>query len=402
MQAFMGFFSKLFSGDQVREVTVEPKSEYVNRLTSGSDIDFGFKVTNATALKFTAAYAAIRVRSENMASLPKSVKLKTAQGYIDTDHPVSKLLSISPNPYTNVFDFWNCIFSALDGWGNAYAIIKRSGDGLPESLHQVHPSSVDIALTANGSKFFRVLGTKYFDGTYSNENMLHFMVLSFDGLKGVNPIEYNYLSFSKAIAAQKFAAEYYKKGGNIKAVLETEQHLGDEAYNSFLKHFQSSKNFDTPLLEYGIKHKQIGVTPISAQLLSTEEFSIQDIARIYNVPPHMIGDLSRATFSNIEQQTIQFAQFSLRPTVKRVEVELESKLFFEKERGLFSVKFNLNGLMRGDMTARGEWYAKMIQNGVYSRNEVRVMEGEATKDGLDDMLYPGNMKIVGEEPPAPR
>jgi len=381
----------------VREITVEPKSEYMGRTSFNSDIDFGIKVTNKTALKFTAAYAAIRVRSENMASLPKTVKLKTKKGYVDADHPVSRLLSIAPNSYTNIFDFWNCMFSALDGWGNAFAIIFRDGAGIPISLEQVHPSCVDVLVTKNGSKYFKVNGSGHLDGIYSNEQMLHLMVLSFDGIKGVNPIEYNYLSFSKAIAAQKFGAEFYKKGGNIKGVLETDQNLGDEAYKSFTEHFKESGNFGTPLLEYGIKYKQIGVNPVSAALLSTEQFSIQDIARIYNVPPHMIGDLSHATFSNIEQQTIQFAQFALRPTVKRVEVELENKLFFEKERGIYAIKFNLNGLMRGDMTARGEWYAKMIQNGVYSRNEVRIMEGESTIEGLDDMLYPANMQVVGKE-----
>ena len=381
----------------VREVTVEPKSEYVARQKAAT-ADFGFTVDNKTALKFTAAYAAIRVRSENMASLPKSVKLKTDDGPIEIDHPVQRLLSIQPNNYTNTFDFWEAMFAALDGWGNAYAIIERDNTGSPVALHQVHPAQVDITLNKSFNKFFRIAGTKYFDGVYSNENMIHIMLLSFDGLKGVNPIEYNHNSFAKAIAAQKFGAEFFKKGGNIRGVLESDGNLGDAQFKSFMEHFKESlQNYDTPLLEYGIKYKQIGINPISAQLLGTEEFSIQDIARIYNVPPHMIGDLSRATFSNIEQQTIQFAQFSLRPAVKRVEVELENKLFFEKEKGHHSVKFNLNGLMRGDMAARGEWYSKMIQNGVYGRNEVRVMEEMTRKPGLDDMLYPGNMNIVGKE-----
>lgn len=383
---------------EVREVTVEPKSEYVGRLKTGA-ADFGFTVDNKTALKFSAAYAAIRVRSENLASLPKLIKEKTAAGFIDTNHPVNSLISIAPNNYTNVFDFWESIFAALDGWGNAYAIIERDGAGRPKALHQIHPASVQVTLTKNRNKYFKVYGTKLFDGTYSNEDMLHFMVLTFDGLKGVNPIEYNYLSFSEAIAATKFGAEFYKKGGNIRAVLESENHLGDEQFKMFMSHFRdSAMNYDTPLLEYGIKYKQIGINPISAQLLGSKEFSIQDIARIYNVPPHMIGDLSHATFSNIEQQTIQFAQFALRPTAKKAEVELENKLFFDNEKGRFSIKFNLNGLMRGDMAARGEWYTKMIQNGVYSRNEVRIMEGEAMMDGLDEMLYPANMQIVGKEP----
>lgn len=381
----------------VREVTVEPKSEYVARQKAAS-ADFGFTVDNNTALKFTAAYAAIRVRSENMASLPKTVKMKTADGPIEVDHPVQRLISIQPNEYTNTFDFWESMFAALDGWGNAYAIIERDFSGTPIALHQIHPSCVDVTLNKSFKKYFKVTGTKYFDGIYSNENMIHIMLLSFDGLKGVNPIQYNHNSFAKAIAAQKFGAEFFRKGGNIRGVLETDKNLGDSDYKLFMEHFKdSSNNYDTPLLEYGIKYKQIGINPVSAQLLGTEEFSIQDIARIYNVPPHMIGDLSRATFSNIEQQTIQFAQFSLRPAVKRVEVELENKLFFDKEKGLYSVKFNLNGLMRGDMAARGEWYSKMIQNGVYDRNEVRVMEELTTKPGLSKSLYPSNMNIVGEE-----
>jgi HK97 family phage portal protein len=384
---------------EVREVSVEPKSEYVGRLKTGA-ADFGFTLDNKTAMKFSAAYAAIRVRSENMASLPKQVKEKTSKGYVEIEHPVTYLLSIAPNGYTNVYDFWESIFAALDGWGNAYAIIERNGSGLPIALHQVHPSCVTVTLTKNKNKYFRVAGTQYFDGIYPNEDMIHLMLLTFDGLKGVNPIEWNYLSFSEAIAASKFGAEFYKKGGNIRAVLESENHLGDEQFKMFMQHFKdSAMNYDTPLLEYGIKYKQIGINPISAQLLGSKEFSIQDIARIFNVPPHMIGDLSHATFSNIEQQTIQFAQFALRPTVKKAEVELENKLFFQKEWGKISMKFNLNGLMRGDMAARGEWYSKMIQNGVYSRNEVRVMEGEATIEGLDNMLYPSNLQVVGQEQP---
>lgn len=395
----MKLLSRLFSSRESRGVTVELKSDYDNRVKGAMDVDFGFSVTNTTALKFSATYAAIRVRSENMASLPKNVKLKTSKGFVDADHPAFNLISIAPNTYTNVFDFWESMFAALDGWGNAYAIIERDKFGRPIALHQIHPANVIVTLTSNLKKFFKVFGTKTQDGIYSNEDMIHIMLLTFDGIKGVNPIEYNYISFSKAIAAQQYGADFYKKKGNIKGVLEMDGHMGDEQYENFMKHFQQAKNFDTPLLEYGIKHKQIGVNPISAQLLSTEEFSVQDIARIFNVPPHMIGDLSRATFSNIEQQTIQFAQFSLRPTIKRAEVELENKLFFEEEKGKYSIKFNLNGLMRGDMQARAEWYTKLVQNGIYNRNEVRNMEGEASVEGLDDFLYPANMEIVGNQKP---
>jgi HK97 family phage portal protein len=379
-----------------RALTEEPLDAYIERMKIGMDVaDFGVTVNNATALRFSATYACIRVRSENMASLPKNIKEQTDKGWVNAIHPVSRLINSKPNKYTNVSDFWKVMFATLDGWGNAYAIIERSGNGEPIALHQVHPANVDVKILGD-SKWFKITGTKR-DGLYNNENMLHFMLLSFDGLKGVNPIEYNASSFAKALAARKFGAEFYKKGGNIKGVLETDSSMNDTQFAQFTKHFQeSSQNYDTPLLEYGVKYKQVGISPIAAQLLATEEFSVTDIARIFNVPPHMIADLTRSTFSNIEQQTIQFAQFSLRPTLKCVETELESKLFFTAEQEKFSVKFDINGLMRGDMAARGQWYAQMIQNGVYNRNEVRTIEGMPTKEGLDEYLYPSNMTVVGK------
>lgn len=378
------------------EETLEAYFERTGNVVNQAD--YGVTVNNNTALRFSATYAAIRVRSENMASLPKSVKEMTPRGWVDSAHPLLFLINYRPNNYTNASDFWKMMFATLDGWGNAYAIIERSGTGTPVALHQVHPANVSVQVTRNGNKYFQVRGTGKWGGVYNADDMLHFMLLSFDGILGVNPIEYNASSFAKALAARKFGAEFFKKGGNIRAVLETDSRLGDKEYEQFMKHFEaSSNNYDTPLLEYGVKYKQVGISPITAQLLATEEFSVTDIARIFNVPPHMIADLTRSTFSNIEQQTIQFAQFSLRPTLKCVETELESKLLFTSELGRFSVKFNINGLMRGDMAARGQWYAQMIQNGVYSRNEVRDIEGLPAKDGLDDYLYPANMQVVGEQ-----
>jgi Phage-related protein len=149
--------------------------------------------------------------------------------------------------------------------------------------------------------------------------MLHFMLVTFDGIEGVNPVVYNAIALGKSLATAKFGGEYYAKGGNIKAVLETDGNLGDEAYEKFMSHFaKSANNYETPLLEYGIKYKQVGISPIAAQLIQSETISIQDVCRILNIPPHMIAELSHATFSNIEHQTIQFVQFSLRPTVKEL------------------------------------------------------------------------------------
>lgn len=362
---------------------------------------FGVAVTNQAALKVTALYAGIRIRSENIASFPKYVKRRSEKGLIDaSEHPTYKVINIRPNSYTNKFDFWNCINTWLDGWGNAYAIIEWGQDG-PVALHQVHPTCVVGITLVNGRKWYKISNPdprfEWMNGTYPDYKMLHFMLVTLDGIKGVNPVIYNALALGKSLATERFASEFYEKGGNIKAVLETEGHMDDDTYKAFMRHFRdSARNFDTPLLEYGIKYKQLSVNPVAAALIQSETLSIQDVCRIINIPPHMVAELSHATFSNIEHQTIQFVQYSLRPTVKRLEDELERKLFFENEQDVYSVKFGLDGLLRGDTQARSSYYHNAILDGYMSRNEVRELEGLQRKEGLDDMLYPLNTGVVGQ------
>lgn len=383
-----------------RGVEVTTKKEYEEKKSSIlNGIDYGITVSNDVAMRVTSVLAAIRLRSENIASLPKKITKNTLRGEESVNrHPVSRLIRTRPNEYMNVFNFWDCINASMDGWGNAYAIIERNSYGDPVALHPVLPSETDVSLR-DRKKYFKVYGNRLgLDGIYKSDEVCHFMLTTLNGIKGLNPIEYNAISIAKGIAATKFGAEFYKKGGNIRAVLEADGSMSDAEFENFMRHFkESSRNYETPFLEYGIKYKPVGISPISAQLLQTETFSIQDIARIFNVPPHMLCEMSHATFSNIEHQTIQFTTFSLRPSVKRIETELETKLFFDGEIDQFNVKFDLNGLMRGDTAARSEWYRTSIQNGIHSRNEIRQMEGYPRIEGLDDMLYPSNMTIVGHE-----
>ena len=361
--------------------------------------DFGVAVTNDTALKNTALYAGIRLISENIASLPKVIRERSDRGMIDIyDHPAYRVINVRPNSYTNAFAFWSCIVTWVKGWGNAIAIIERDQSGKPVALHQVHPSCFHLTMV-KGRKWYKVQMTNpalfYLNGTYPDEDILHFMELTLDGITGVNPIIYNASAIGKSLAQEKFAADFFRKGGNIKAVMETDGHLGDDEYNAFMSHMAASAgNFDTPLLEYGIKYKQLSVDPVAAQLVQSEILSVQDICRILNVPPHMIAELSHATFSNIEHQTIQFVQYSLRPIIKRIEVELETKLFFDRDLDRFDVKFILEGLLRGDTAARSAYYHNAILDGYMSRNEVREIEGLQPADGLDDFLFPANENVV--------
>jgi len=363
---------------------------------------FGVSVNNGNALNITALYAGIRIISENIAAFPKNVKRETSEGWVnDKNHPAFSLIDHRPNPYTNKFDFWNCIVTWLVGWGNAYAIIKWGPGGVPKALYQVHPACVRVKLI-DGKKWYQVqittTGLTWLNGLYSDDDMLHFMLLTLDGIKGENPIVRNAMALSKNLAQEKFASEFYEKGGQVKGVMETDSHLGDEEYMTFMQHFGDvGHNFETPLLEYGIKYKQLSIDPVAAQLIQSETFSVQDVARILNLPPHLLAELSHATYSNIEEQNTQFVQLSLRPTVKRLEVELESKLFLGPEMGEYSVKFNLDGLMRGNTDARTKYYHGAILDGYMTPNEARTLEGLERKEGLDYFLRPLNSEKVGQD-----
>lgn len=363
-------------------------------------IDYGVVVDEDAALRFTAVYAAIKLLAENIASLPKSVKVRTDAGWEDaTNHAVYKVLR-SPNGYMDPFTFWFKGLANLYGKGNFYALIERNGGHL-KALHPLDPDWVTITFD-NGVKGYIVRpmepAFRFLEGTYLEHEMIHVMLFTRNGLEGIDPITYNSASIGRGIAANKFSSDFYRRGGQIKGVLETEGSLGDEAYEKFMAHYGSAAdNFETPLLEYGIKYKDVGISPVAAQLLQTETFSIDDIARIFCIPPHLLAELSHATFSNIEQQNIFFGEFSLRPTCKRIEVQLESKLFSDAERDRYSVKFDLKGLMRGDAAARANYYSSGINAGWMTPNEARLLEEMKALPGLDSPRMPMNFVQIGED-----
>ena len=390
--------SNIFKAAKKRGVYVGTQAEF---FASRPDIDYGVTVTNHSAMNLTAFFDGIRIISENIASLPKEVlRFDPQKGPVEAhEHPAYAAINIRPNSFTNVFDFWSCIVTWLIGWGNAFAIIRRDKDGI--HLYQVHPMCVNLRLI-DGRKWYKVTfadpGLNWLNDVYSEDEILHFMLVTTDGIIGHNPVFQNAIALGKALATEKFASEFFVKGGNIRAIMETDRNLGDDEYDNFIKHFDSaSKNFDTPLLEYGIKYKQLSVNPVAAQLIQSETLSIQDVARILNLPPHMIGELSHATYSNIEHQTIQFVKYTLRPIVKRLEVELETKLFFSREIGAYDVKFLLDGLLRGDTQARSAYYHNAILDGYMTPNQVRILEGLSRADGLDYYLRPLNSEVVGKE-----
>lgn len=381
---------------QKRGYTVQPIDSYSPDFSQLRSLTSGVNVNHETALKFTAVFAAIRIRSENIASLPKSViREKDGKREVLHNHPVHRLIHRQPNSLMNAFTFWEYMNANLDGWGNAAAYIERKSNGDPLNIWHIHPSECTTTIV-DRKIYYKVTGQ--FAGTYSADDMLHFKLFTTkDGMWGIDPIRNSAEAISLGLAAQKFNTEFFAKGGHHKGVYETDQSLGDAEYQGIMKHMAEFKNFETPILEMGLKYKPISISPEAAQLIQQRTFSIQDIARIFNLPPHMLAELSRSTFSNIEHQDLQFVKYSLRPTVKRIEEELETKLFYESETEEIGVKFNLDGLLRGAIATRATFYHYGIQDGWLNRNEVRNMENMDPADGLDDYLYPANLLITGDE-----
>jgi HK97 family phage portal protein len=353
----------------------------------GAKSSSGVSVTKETALNFTAVLAAVSLRSSLLASFPKQVFDINGDNKTKVNDQLHTLLAYRPNPWMNAYTFWELNNTYLDLWGNAYNLITRK-KGEAIALSPIHPKYMEVI--ADGTKvIYRVSGTKTaMDGDYKMMDILHFKDLSLDGLVGKSRISMAAESIGLGLAAEKFGAEFFGKGGHSDAVLETDQILGDVARENFIESWKKNVNHGTPLLENGIKYKSITLPPENAQFLATREFQVQDIARVFNVPPPLLFDLSRATFSNIEQQDIQFVKYGLRPTVERYEHEIEWKLIPDSKIGKKEVRFNLDAMLRGDMSARSAFYASAIANTWLSPNEVRGYENLNPRPGGDKYENP--------------
>jgi HK97 family phage portal protein len=348
----------------------------------GGSTSSGQSVNEETATKFAGLRAAVDLRSILLASMPVMTFEKIPEGRNELpEDPVTLLLARQPNPWMNAYNFWELLNNHLDLWGNAYAVITWRGSN-PVALSPVHPSAVEPLVNSKGLIYkitdFEKKGLK---PEYLPKDILHFKGFSTDGIKGKSPIREAAEAIGLGLAAEEFAASFFNNKGHSKGVIEMDGNLDDESFDAFKKSWDKNKDHGTPLLEYGMKYKELSISHEDAQLISTRQFQIQDISRIYHIPPHLLGELSRSTFSNVEHSDIQFVKYGLRPMVKRYERELEVKLFPNNLSKY--VRFNLDGILRGDTATRTGYYSQAIQNRWMSPNEVRALENMNPRDGGD-------------------
>ena len=357
----------------------------------------GKAVNEKTALQTTAVYACVRILAETIASLPFHTYRYTLNGKEKAiEHPIYYLLHSEPNPEMTSFVFRETLMGHLLLWGNAYAQIIRDGRGRVLGLYPLLPNKVIVNRNQHGELVYQYEkeGQTYFLRSYE---VLHIPGLGFDGLIGYSPIAMAKNAVGMAIATEEYGAKFFANGANPGGVLEHPGVVKDPARirESWNAVYQGSSNAHrVAVLEEGMKFQSIGIPPEQAQFLETRKFQLNEIARIFRIPPHMIGDLEKSSFSNIEQQSLEFVMYTLDPWVVRWEQAIQRALFTENEKRQYFVKFNVDGLLRGDYQSRMNGYAVGRQNGWLSANDIRELENlnRIPEDlGGDLYLINGNM-----------
>ena len=348
------------------------------------------------ALTLTAVWCAIRLLSESVSSLPISVYTKRNNGdkLEDTKSPIYKLIKYKPNYYQNKITFFEFIMLSICTDGNGYAQIVRNNSGTPVQLLCIDPEKVTVVVN-NNELFYQVNDGRVLDSA----DMLHIKTITDDGVTGLSPIDQCAKALKWSESLEEFGSTFFSNGAKPSSILQTDRALSDTALqrlkNSFNNNYGNLKNSNsTIVLEEGLSFKPISISPEQAQFLSSRQFSIEEVARIFNVPPHLLKDLSKSSVNNIEMQSQEFVTYTLMPYITRIEEEMNLKLFRTNELGKTFVEFNVNGLLRGDVKSRTEAYKTAITNGYMSINEVRQKENMNSIEGGDKHFMQMNMTTI--------
>lgn len=401
MGLLAGLFEKRASGLGSFHVSQSPPG-WVDRWATW-ETAAGVQVNESKALQVAAVYACVRVLAETVASLPLPVYRRSADGRKDraTEHYLYPLLHDSPNPEMTSFEFRETLQGHLSLWGNAYANIEIDGAGRARALWPLRPDKMKV-YRKDGALIYEYRLPK--PDTEGNslailrpDQVLHVRGLGFDGLMGYGPIQLTQQAIGLAMATEEFGARFFGNGARPGVVLQHPGKLSPEAYERLKSSYEKrhtglSGAHRVAILEEGLEIHEVGIPPDAAQFLATRKFQVSEIARIFRVPPHMIQDLERATFSNIEHQSIDFVVHTVRPWLVRWEQAIALRLMLPSERSRYYAEFLVDGLLRGDTVSRYNAYAVGRQNGWLSANDIRTMENLNPIAGGDQYWTPLNVQ----------
>ncbi len=413
----------------------------------------GKAVTERSAMQMTAVYSCVRILAEAVAGLPLHLYRYTDTGGKEKaiDHPLYVLLHDEPNPEMTSFVFRETLMTHLLLWGNAYAQIIRNGKGEVVALYPLMPNRMVVDRDENGHLYYtyyrgndEAIQNKDTAVILQPSDVLHIPGLGFDGLVGYSPIAMAKNAIGMAIACEEYGAKFFANGATPGGILEHPGTIKDpqRVRESWQNTFGGSGNANkVAVLEEGMKYtpisispeqaqfletrkfqineiarifrvpphmvgdlekssfsnieqQSISISPEQAQFLETRKFQINEIARIFRVPPHMVGDLEKSSFSNIEQQSLEFVKYTLEPWLVRWEQSMIRALVSNSEKAAYFIKFNVDGLLRGDYQSRMNGYAIGRQNGWMSANDIRELENLdriPAEEGGDLYLINGNM-----------
>lgn len=386
--------------------------------------DSGENVDEKSAMQIATVYACVRLLAETVAGLPLHLyRMPDGSGSAKeraTDHPLYKLLYRQPNPEMTSFSFRETMMTHLLLWGNAYAQIIRDGKNGILALYPLFPDNVEVDRDEHGEIYYiyhaytdEVPGQQNKDVFFRYDEVFHVPGLGFNGLVGFSPIAMMKNSLGTTLAVEKYGSAFFRNGAQPSGVLE---HPGvlknpEKIRENWSDVYGGANNaHKVAVLEEGMSYKAISLPPEDSQFLSTRQFGVNEICRIFRVPPHMVQDLEHATFSNIEHQSIDFVVHTLTPWLVRFEQAIIKDLLLDEEQDTYFPKFNVDGLLRGDYQSRMQGYATGISNGFLSPNDIRRLENmdliPAEKGGDDYYLNGGYVKLqdagknVSKEPEA--
>lgn len=402
----MNFLARL-SGLMRRKSTVGgsvvTSRDLLHELLGGQDTVAGVAVGTAQAMRYAAVLACVRVIAETVGMLPLHLYRRTERSRDRIDTPLAELLGTTPNDWMTACEFWEMVAASLAVRGRFFAW-KNVVRGEVLELLPLNPDAVQARLRDDYTPEFRITFRDGSTRTVGQDEVLYIRLFTLDGFTGLNPIAYARESIGLGIATQQHGARLFANGARPSGVLSTEQNLNKpqrtELRESWEEGYGGDNQMRTAVLSNGLKYQPMTMTSEDAQFLETRKFQRSEIAGIYRVPPHKIGDLERATFSNIEHQSLEFVTDCLQPYVTRIEQRINVSLVPRADRGRVYAKFNLGALLRGDMAGRSQYYQRLQQCGALSPNEIREREDFNPRDGGDVYLTPVNMAIDGKVPGA--
>lgn len=370
--------------------------------------DSGERVDEKSAMQISTVYACVRLLAESIAGLPLHLYRYTGNNGEKEkaiDHPLYKVLYRQPNPEMTSFSFRETLMTSLLLWGNAYAQIIRDGRNGIVEMYPLLPENVEVDRDANGQIYYiyhaytdEVPGENNKDIYLSYEDVFHIPGLGFNGLIGFSPIAMMKNSLGTTLAVEKYGAAFFRNGAQPSGVLEHPGVLKDPAKireNWSAVYGGANNAHKVCVLEEGMTYKAISLPPEDSQFLETRKFTVDEICRIFRVPPHLVQDLEHATYSNIEHQSIDFVQHTLTPWLVRFEQAIMKDLLLEEEQDAYFPKFNVDGLLRGDYQSRMNGYATGFANGFLCPNDIRRLENmDPIPDELGGNVFVANGSYV--------